>query len=268
MKYGKTKWCYKCGGTKMKQGGHFENNWSNNIGFGQVVERRNLDQLPFFRMGGNLRRFQMAGEIPSIDELDPVDPKRYENTMLAAIEKAKKERKSLEWNNFQNKIGPMIGRGINFGTGLLAEFAGMYDRNAQQGYMNKMLYNPLSGILPFDDIRSDRVEEGYNMMQFGGMNQPFKMKMNRQGQLKFKGDINSFNNMFNSQPNYFGLNNPIAQNTFKDVLGYMKKGGEMIKRADGSYSRRGLWDNIRDNRGSGKKPTKQMLEQERKIKNK
>lgn len=44
-----------------------------------------------------------------------------------------------------------------------------------------------------------------------------------------------------------------------------KKGG-MIKRADGSYSQRGLWDNIRANRGSGKKPTKEMLKQERKIK--
>lgn len=42
--------------------------------------------------------------------------------------------------------------------------------------------------------------------------------------------------------------------------------GGMIKRADGTYSRRGLWDNIRANRGSGKKPTKEMLEQERKIK--
>ena len=43
-------------------------------------------------------------------------------------------------------------------------------------------------------------------------------------------------------------------------------GGEMIKRADGSYSKRGLWDNIRANAGSGKEPTKEMLEQERKIK--
>ena len=42
-------------------------------------------------------------------------------------------------------------------------------------------------------------------------------------------------------------------------------GGEMIKRADGSYSKRGLWDNIRANKGSGKKPTKEMLEQEDKI---
>jgi hypothetical protein len=44
------------------------------------------------------------------------------------------------------------------------------------------------------------------------------------------------------------------------------KAGAMIKRADGSMSRRGLWDNIRANKGSGKKPTKQMLVQERKIK--
>lgn len=48
----------------------------------------------------------------------------------------------------------------------------------------------------------------------------------------------------------------------------LKTGGELIKRADGSYSRRGLYDNIRDNIGSGRKPTKQMLEQEAKIKSK
>ena len=42
----------------------------------------------------------------------------------------------------------------------------------------------------------------------------------------------------------------------------------MIKRKDGSYSQRGLWDNIRANEGSGKEPTKEMLEQERIIKNK
>jgi hypothetical protein len=44
--------------------------------------------------------------------------------------------------------------------------------------------------------------------------------------------------------------------------------GGLLKRADGSYSRPGLWDNIRANKGSGKAPTKQMLEQEKKIKNK
>ena len=47
-----------------------------------------------------------------------------------------------------------------------------------------------------------------------------------------------------------------------------KNGKQMLKRADGSYSQRGLWDNIRANRGSGKKPTAAMLKQERKIKSK
>jgi hypothetical protein len=41
---------------------------------------------------------------------------------------------------------------------------------------------------------------------------------------------------------------------------------KLIKRKDGSYSKRGLWDNIRANKGSGRKPTEQMLEQEKKIK--
>ena len=43
---------------------------------------------------------------------------------------------------------------------------------------------------------------------------------------------------------------------------------QMIKRADGSTSQRGLWDNIRANKGSGKKPTSEMLKQEKKIKGK
>jgi hypothetical protein len=41
---------------------------------------------------------------------------------------------------------------------------------------------------------------------------------------------------------------------------------KMIKLADGSMSKRGLYDNIRAATGSGKKPTKEMLKQERKIK--
>ncbi len=43
---------------------------------------------------------------------------------------------------------------------------------------------------------------------------------------------------------------------------------KLIKRKDGSYSPRGLWDNIRANIGSGKEPTKEMLAQEKKIKRK
>jgi hypothetical protein len=49
-------------------------------------------------------------------------------------------------------------------------------------------------------------------------------------------------------------------------LNTKSRNGSMIKRADGSMSKPGLWDNIRANKGSGKKPTKQMLVQEKKIK--
>lgn len=42
----------------------------------------------------------------------------------------------------------------------------------------------------------------------------------------------------------------------------------MLKRKDGSVSQKGLWDNIRENKGSGKKPTADMLKQEKKIKSK
>lgn len=41
---------------------------------------------------------------------------------------------------------------------------------------------------------------------------------------------------------------------------------QMMKRKDGSTSQRGLWDNIRAAKGSGKKPTAEMLKQEKKIK--
>jgi hypothetical protein len=44
------------------------------------------------------------------------------------------------------------------------------------------------------------------------------------------------------------------------------KSKQMLKRKDGSTSQRGLWDNIRANKGSGKKPTPEMLKQEKKIK--
>ena len=40
---------------------------------------------------------------------------------------------------------------------------------------------------------------------------------------------------------------------------------KMIKRADGSMSKRGLYDNIRAAAGSGKKHPKEMLKQDRKI---
>jgi hypothetical protein len=71
-------------------------------------------------------------------------------------------------------------------------------------------------------------------------------------------------------------NTPQLQGEGKDLTvpenAYIYAGGGLIKRADGSYSQRGLWDNIRAaaqrNKAvgkPGKQPTKQMLQQEKKI---
>ena len=60
---------------------------------------------------------------------------------------------------------------------------------------------------------------------------------------------------------------PIEVDEYARHPRWLRDGG-MIKRADGSYSQRGLWDNIRANAGSGKEPTREMLKQERKIRKK
>ena len=39
---------------------------------------------------------------------------------------------------------------------------------------------------------------------------------------------------------------------------------ELLKRKDGSYSKRGLWDNIRENKGSGKNLLKQCFQKQKK----
>jgi hypothetical protein len=78
-------------------------------------------------------------------------------------------------------------------------------------------------------------------------------------------------------PNFKSTSCPISKAAAKESKSDWKKkrnggpvkkakAGAMIKRADGSMSRRGLWDNIRANKGSGKKPTAAMLKQEKKIK--
>ena len=64
-----------------------------------------------------------------------------------------------------------------------------------------------------------------------------------------------------------------GKSNFEKLLGLKNGGKTMIKRADGSTSQRGLWDNIRaaakKNKAAGKpgkKPTSAILKQEKKIK--
>ena len=67
-------------------------------------------------------------------------------------------------------------------------------------------------------------------------------------------------------------NGPLIKKTGKFKGSTLKAGG-MLKRADGSTSRRGLWDSLRSKAAQNKKtgakpkaPSKAMLTQEKKIK--
>jgi hypothetical protein len=75
-----------------------------------------------------------------------------------------------------------------------------------------------------------------------------------------------------ADPNFKSTKCGVSKSASKESKSDWKKkknGGKiMLKRKDGSVSQKGLWDNIRANKGSGKKPTAAMLKQERKIKSK
>ena len=104
------------------------------------------------------------------------------------------------------------------------------------------------------------VNESYmNQKEFSDVDplQNFKIGVNKNGKMYFYDKYD-----FDFEP-LSKVTRPYEYEFYNEL----KTGGEMIKRADGSYSRRGLWDNIRANAGSGKRPTKEMLNQERKIRN-
>jgi hypothetical protein len=99
------------------------------------------------------------------------------------------------------------------------------------------------------------------MMQYGGAAASMVPPMKMGGSLK---PVDKAKN-----PGLSKLPTPV-----RNKMGYQKTGGKtMLKRADGSYSQRGLWDNLRSkaakNKATGAKPkapTKSMLTQEKKIK--
>jgi len=81
-----------------------------------------------------------------------------------------------------------------------------------------------------------------------------------------KASANAERQKLKGKPGYDSNGFPIKKNKTGGKVTTAKNGKQMIKRADGSVSQRGLWDNIRAAKGSGKKPTAAMLKQEKKIK--
>jgi hypothetical protein len=125
-------------------------------------------------------------------------------------------------------------------------------KKAQFGNLvKKAVKKTTKEIIPVAEKNLTRTDAAYNKK---GLNMAIERRVNPEAAKK---------KMTKAQRRSFEVDDSYRKNG-----GPVKKAkaGAMIKRADGSMSRRGLWDNIRANKGSGKKPTKQMLVQEKKIK--
>lgn len=134
---------------------------------------------------------------------------------------------------------------------------------------NKEGIEPGSFIVPAEN---NEKAKGIRAALFGNKNQIAKFK--KGGEMESNVAVSNEEHLFTPKErkkivNYLGeeILEELAPNAEENNESENDKAmGGMIKRADGSYSKRGLWDNIRDAAGSGKKPTAEMLKQEKNIK--
>jgi len=146
--------------------------------------------------------------------------------------------------------------------------------------LDNNMYDPVNER--FEKKHYDELKKNLELTPLKGMSKENSLKSQIQDlMIPFKEEdvirmFNSFVSNQNNTPMSTAANGGIITNTMKKKKSVLQNNnfatsedeygtGGMIKRADGSYSKRGLWDNIRANKGSSKKPTKKMLEQERKI---
>ena len=124
------------------------------------------------------------------------------------------------------------------------------------------------------EVKTTRGREGFTKYMDSVVNSNFERNAATRGMTTTelrkdnkKSDIplSGLSGMGNDKPGCAGSEKARARIIKKEAR---RKNGGMIKRADGSTSQRGLWDNIRASKGSGKKPTAAMLKQEKKIKSK
>jgi len=124
------------------------------------------------------------------------------------------------------------------------------------------------------EVKATRGREGFTKYMDSVVNSNFERNAATRGMTTTelrkdnkKSDIplSGLSGMGNDKPGCAGSEKARARIIKKEAR---RKNGGMLKRADGSTSQRGLWDNLRKNKGSGKKPTAAMLKQEKKIKSK
>jgi hypothetical protein len=197
--------------------------------------------------GGTVKKYALAGTIPPIDALNTAGA-------AGATGAAGKFK-----NYFKSDAGKSDIKSIIQGLPSLTDGNQQQTSQDPNAPVKKSTGKTIGGIAggiaglalaPFTGGISTVVGPALGSMIGGGIDN-----------VQYKNKTKDYNDQQNAMTsNIAGNFNPNAQTK------QFKKGGELIKRADGSYSQRGLWDNIRANKGSGKTPTKEMLKQEKKIK--
>lgn len=232
----------------------------------------------FFSTAVNPETKQKFGQRQSNDkfsQLTPEERKYYQAKIMQELQR--KESGGMFAGDYEYPDGGEFDK-PRFSVGLYAspEMGSSVSPslNFQKGNFNANVSTNIPVEMPNRYNRNLNVDANYNTGKFGNIGVSGSAYRNEEGLpaynagLRYEVPINDkLNFMLNADTSSFENLRDNA-NVSAGLRYTFEEGGDMIRRADGSYSKRGLWDNIRDNRGSGKKPTREMLEQERKINNK
>jgi hypothetical protein len=215
----------------------------------QMQQQNPQEEQAEMAYGGDLgyRSNQMALNStmsPAFSKSDELAYYKYlnniNNNIYLPIEDSPDSKKSFLLSNVKNAYTSLTDK-YNEGDAPSQRFI-------QKGYGGMSMYDD-GGMAMYSHGGMSMYEEGGMSMYGNGGQLPESLLRTR---MRASGATSEeINNYLTENYNYGGMT----------MYGH----GGMIKRADGSYSKRGLWDNIRANKGSGKAPTKEMLEQESKI---
>jgi hypothetical protein len=218
----------------------------------------------FFSTAVNPETNQKFGQRQSNDkfsQLTPEERKYYQAKIMQEL-----QRKEADGGEFDK---PRFSLGLNASPEMGSSVSPSL--NFERGNFNANLSTNIPIETPNRYSKNLNVDANYNTGKFGNIGVSGSTYRNEEGMpaynagLRYEVPINDkLNFMLNADTSSF-KNLKDNANVSAGLRYTFEEGGDMIRRADGSYSKRGLWDNIRDNAGSGKAPTKEILEQERRI---
>lgn len=232
----------------------------------------------FFSTAVNPETKQKFGQRQSNDkfsQLTPEERKYYQAKIMQELQR--KESGGMFTGDYEYPDGGEFDK-PRFSVGLNAspEMGSLVSPslNFEKGKFNANLSTNIPVEMPNRYSKNLNVNANYNTGKFGNIGVSGSAYKDEEGMPAYNAGVryevpisDKLNFMLNADTSSF-KNLKDNANVSAGLRFNFKEGGDMIRRADGSYSQRGMWDNIRDNIGSGKAPTREMLEQEKRINNK